>query len=125
VSRCSRALRGSAEGKGARSEAGRTAKRWPGRGGKEREEEIGWAARRRGAERGEPRKVFGLWTVVSCSSRNRVWWRTELDLGSRKSLDDHHGATALGAEPKRAGLLGSGYFWFGLRKPRVELKLKP
>jgi hypothetical protein len=103
--RCAAAVRGSAEGNGARWEAGSRAKRWLRKGGKEPSEEIGSAARRKGAERGETRKAFGLWTMVSCRSGNRVWGRTELDLGSRKSLDDDHGAATLKTAPKRARFL--------------------
>src|SRR5271169_2237544 len=83
--------------------AGRTAKRWQGRDGKGPGEEIGSAARRKGAERGETHKVFGLYRMISRGSGNRAWRRTELDLGSRKSLDDHHGAATVGTKPKRAG----------------------
>jgi hypothetical protein len=38
-----------------------------------------------------------------------------LDLGSRKSLDDHHAAATFWTEPKWARFLGRGGFWFGLR----------
>ncbi len=37
-----------------------------------------------------------------------------MDLGSGKSLDDHHGATTFGTEPKRDRFLGRS-FWFGAR----------
>jgi len=53
--------------------------------------------------------------VVSCSDSGERGWRTELDLGSRKSLDDHHLSATLGTEPKWARFLGRGDFWFGLR----------
>ena len=38
-----------------------------------------------------------------------------MDLGSRKSLDDHHAAATFGTEPKWARFLGRRGFWFGLR----------
>ena len=38
-----------------------------------------------------------------------------MDLGSRKSLDDHHAAATFGTATKRAGLLGGGCCWFYLR----------
>ena len=41
--------------------------------------------------------------------------RTELELGSSQSLDDHHGAATLGTEPKWVRLLGQRGCWFGLR----------
>jgi len=52
---------------------------------------------------------------VSCSGSDEKRWRTELELGSGKSLDDHHGAATSGTEPKRVQLLGWRGFWFGLR----------
>ena len=107
-------MRRSAEVDTARPRAGRSAK--PSLGSVEkRKEEIGSAARRRGTERDEARKVFVLWTALSCGSRDQDRWRTELDLGSSKSFEDYHRPTTLGAEPKRARVIGSGCFWFGLR----------
>jgi hypothetical protein len=53
--------------------------------------------------------------VVSCGDAGERGRRTELDLGSRKSLDDHHVASTFGTEPKWAGFLGRRGFWFGLR----------
>ncbi len=38
-----------------------------------------------------------------------------MELGSRKSLDDHHAAATFGTATKRAGLLGGGCCWFYLR----------
>ena len=38
-----------------------------------------------------------------------------MDLGSSKSLDDHHGAATFGTTPKWIRLLGGRSFWFGLR----------
>jgi len=52
--------------------------------------------------------------VVSCGGSGERRWRTELQLGGSKSLDENHGATALGTEPKRAGWLNEGRFWFGV-----------
>jgi hypothetical protein len=53
---------------------------------------------------------------VSCSGSGAKRWRTELELGGGKSLDDHHGAATLGTEPKPGQLLGWRGFWFGLRR---------
>ncbi len=75
-----------------------------------REEVICSAARRRGTERGEARRVFVLWTAVSCGSRGQGRGRTKLDLVRRKSLEDDHRSTTLGTEPKRARFVGSGCF---------------
>ena len=52
---------------------------------------------------------------VSCGNSGERGWRTELDLGSRKSLDDYHLSATLGTEPKWARFLGRRGFWFGLR----------
>ena len=38
-----------------------------------------------------------------------------MELGSSKSLEDHHGAATFGTEPKWVRRLGWGGFWFGLR----------
>ena len=38
-----------------------------------------------------------------------------MELGRRKSLDDHHGPTTLRTAPKRVRFPGKGGFWFGLR----------
>jgi hypothetical protein len=53
---------------------------------------------------------------VSCSGSDERRWRTELELGGGKSLDDHHGAATLGTEPQRVQFLGWRGFWFGLRR---------
>ncbi len=53
--------------------------------------------------------------VVSCGESGERRWRAEWNLGSRKSLDDHHPAATFGTEPKWAGFLGGGGFWLGLR----------
>src|SRR5271166_509177 len=49
---------------------------------------------------------------VSCSGSGERRWRTELELGGGKSLDDHHGAATLGTEPQRVQFLGWRGFWF-------------
>ena len=85
-------------------------------------EESGWrsgirdlsAARRRGAERAEAREEFELERVVSCGNDDQRW-RTKLDLGSGKPLDDLHGAITLGAAPKIGRVFGGGGVLFGLR----------
>ena len=64
---------------------------------------------------GEAHRQRRLGFVVSCGDSGERGRRTELDLGSRKSLDDHHAAATLGTEPKWAWFLGRGGFWFGLR----------
>ncbi len=53
---------------------------------------------------------------VSWRGSDEKGGRTELDLGSGKSLDDHHGSATFGTEPKWIRLLGWGYFWFGMRR---------
>ena len=50
--------------------------------------------------------------VVSCGDSGEGGWRTELDLGSRKSFDDHHAAAAFGTGPKWARFLGRRGFRF-------------
>ena len=52
--------------------------------------------------------------VVSCVDSGERGWRTELDLGSSKSLDDHHATAAFGTEPKWARFLGRRGFRFGV-----------
>ncbi len=58
-------------------------------------------------------KDFVMSTVCSCRDGIRGRWRTQLDLCSRKSLDDQHRTTALGASPKIAGT-GGGDLLLGL-----------
>jgi hypothetical protein len=115
VSRCAGVVRRSAEDNTACAGAGGNAQLSLRERVEKRKEEIGSGARRRGTERGEARKVFVLWEAVSCGSRDPDGGRTELDLGSRKSLDDDHRPTTLGAEPKRVRIMGRGGFWFCLR----------
>jgi hypothetical protein len=82
VSRCAGAERRSAEDNTASWGGGGSAKA-PARERVEKwKEENCSAAKRRGTERGEARKVFVLWTAVSCGNRDQDRWRTELDLGS-------------------------------------------
>jgi hypothetical protein len=64
---------------------------------------------------GQRQRVREMGMVVSCGDSGERGWRTELELGSRKSLDDHHAAAAFGTEPKWARFLGRRGFWFGLR----------
>jgi hypothetical protein len=71
MSRCGGALRGGAEDESTRPGAGKSAKRWLISSVEKREEEIGWATRRTGAEREGTREVFVLWSAVSCGSRER------------------------------------------------------
>ena len=115
VSRCAGGVRRSAEDNTVRPRADRSARLSLTESVEKGEEEICSAARRRGTGRGEARKVFGLWTAVSCGSRGQDGWRTELDLGRSKSLDDDHGPATLGTEPKRARFIGSGRFLFCVR----------
>jgi len=49
--------------------------------------------------------VSELGILVSCSGSGEQGWRTELELGSGKSLDDHHGAATFGTDPERARFL--------------------
>jgi hypothetical protein len=69
--------------------------------------------RHRERERAETRKGLVRSIVVSCSTGGWQRWGTELDLGSRESLDDYHGPTALGAEPEIVRVLGGGSLWLG------------
>ena len=64
---------------------------------------------------GEKHRVREIGIFVSCGDSGGKGWRTELDLGSGKSLDDHHAAATFGTEPKWARFLGRRGFWFGLR----------
>ena len=65
-------------------------------------------------------QVRELGVVVSCGGSGEKRWRTKLDLGSGKSLDDCHRAPTFGTAPKRARWLDRGGFWFGLRLYRAE-----
>jgi hypothetical protein len=81
---------------------------------KKLDEEIDWAARRRGAERPEARGVLELERVVSCRSGDHRW-RTKLDFGSGEPFDDLHRSTALRAAPKIGTVFGGRGVLFGLR----------
>ena len=50
--------------------------------------------------------------VVSCGDSGERGWRTELDLGSRKSLDDYHAAATL-ALVKRVVFVAEVLVFFG------------
>ena len=54
-------------------------------------------------------------TAGSCGNRGQGRWRTKLDLGSSKSLEDDHRPTTLGTEPKRARFVGRECFLFCVR----------
>ena len=70
----------------------------------------------RRADRAERRiEVCGFGKLVSCGGSGERGRRTELDLGSRKSLDDHHAAATFGTERKWTRFLGRRDFWFSLR----------
>ena len=107
VSRCAGAVRRGTEDNTTRPGASRRANLWLVETVENRGKEIFSAARRKGVQRGKAREVYGLRRAVSCG-RNQDWRRTELDLGSSKSLDDYHWPTTLGAEPKRARFMGRG-----------------
>src|ERR1039458_3368449 len=76
-----------------------------------------WFGGKKGAPRREVvrRTKGGAGIVVSCGGSDEKGWRTELELGRGKSLDDHHAAATLGTEPKCAGFLDRGGFRFGRR----------
>src|ERR1700730_2849568 len=97
-----------------RREGGCQGKVWRRAWLKEREEGIGWAARYRGAERAEARGVFELEKAVSYRSVDHRW-RTKLDLGRGKPLDDLHPSTTLGAAIKIGGVFGGRSVLFGMR----------
>jgi hypothetical protein len=81
----------------------------------EREKEIYRTRRRRRAAGAATPKTFVMCIVVSCGSRDRKRWRTELHFGGSESFDDHHWATALGTAPKIVRTIGDGRFLFSLR----------
>src|SRR5260370_13542738 len=51
---------------------------------------------------------------VSCRGSGEPGWRTKLELGRGKSLDDHDGAATFGTAPKRARFLCSRCLLFYL-----------
>jgi hypothetical protein len=58
---------------------------------------------------GEAHRESRFGSVVSCGGSREKGRRTELDLGSGKSLDDRHGAATFGTEPERGGFVGLGF----------------
>ena len=66
---------------------------------------------------GEAHRERELGIVVSCGGSGRKRWRTELELGRGKSLDNHHGSATFGTEPKRATGEGSGSVGDGWTAP--------
>jgi hypothetical protein len=81
----------------------------------EREEEIYRTRRHRRAASGATPKTFVMCIVVSCDSRDRKRWRTELYFRGSESFDDHHCATALGTAPKIVRTIGDGTVLLGVR----------
>src|ERR1700747_3674545 len=79
-------------------------------------QELFSGARRRKGDRAERRiGDCGFGKLVSCGGSGERGRRTELDLCSRKSLDDHHAAATFGTEPRWTRFPGRGGFWFSLR----------
>jgi hypothetical protein len=89
VSRCAGAVRRSGDDNTGRPGAGRSAKLSLTESVEKRKEEIDSAARRKGAERDEARKVFELWTAVSCDG---------LDQGRRSGPQMCHTAPSRGGK---------------------------
>jgi hypothetical protein len=70
-------------------------------------QELFSGARRPRADRAERGiEDCGFGKLVSCGDSGDRGRRTELDVGSRKSLEDQHAAATFGTATKRAGLLG-------------------
>src|SRR5258708_34344810 len=86
------------------------------------EGEICLAIKRRATDRGEARRVFLLWRVVSCGDA-ALRWRTKLHLDSGEPLDDRHRPTTLGARPKIART-GGGSLFLGFRCPAAQFEAK-
>jgi len=80
-------------------------RRWYERGSGVR---MGSGARRTGAERGEPCRVFELWANTSCRRSHQQRGRTELDLSSGQAFDNCHGPTCCSRCP------------WGVVAPRLE-----
>jgi hypothetical protein len=78
-----------------------------------KKELVGQKDKKRGSEP-KHAKDFVMSTVCSCRDGIPGRWRTQLDLSSRKSFDDQHRPTTLGASPKIAGT-GGGDLLLGLR----------
>jgi len=109
VSRCSEAVRGSAEGNTACPGAGRSANRSQTESVEKREEEICLVTRRRTADRAEARRVFAVWKVVSCGSRDHEGRRT-------KPLKKK-GLKGARVSKKCIGLGSSGRSYVGANRP--------
>jgi hypothetical protein len=60
----------------------------------------------------EQRANRGRGFVVSCGGSGEKGWRTQLELGRRKSFDDRLGAATFGTGPKRGRFLGKGGLGF-------------
>lgn len=102
--RCAEVVQRSEEENSAWVGPGRSPKKSKTKNVLKRKEEICSAIRQRSTGRGEARRVFVMWKVLSCSNRYHRW-RTKLHLGGRKSLDDYHRSSTLGAAPKIARVL--------------------
>jgi len=90
----------------------------------EREEEIYRTRRHRRIASAATPKTFVMCIVVSCDSRDRKRWRTELYFGGSESFDDHHCATALGTAPKIVRAIGDGTVLLGVRPWSRRKQLK-
>ena len=66
------------------------------------------------------RGVVVIGIVVSRDGSAERRWGTELQLGSGKSLDDDHGSSALGTEPKEVCRLKLGSLWLVRRGECAE-----
>ena|SRR5438270_9351122 len=94
---------------------------------KVRIEELGWGQQGRTTPAGGGRQPARAIVIgVSCSGSGARRGRTELELGSRKSLEDHHGAATFRTAPKRARFLGGRclLFYPRLRDRAEQLKAK-
>ena len=121
--RCAGTVQRSTAAHPARPEAGSCEEMLQSEPVRKREEEICPAIRRTTTDRGEARRVFWLQRAVSCGS-GAPRRRTKLNLGSREPLDDHHRGSALGAEPKIAGVLGAWRVLLSVLCPVEQLEAK-
>jgi len=69
---------------------------------------------------GKGRGVVVIGIVVSRGGSGERRWGTELQLGGGKSLDDDHGASALGTQPKQVSRLNLGSLWLVRRRECTE-----
>ena len=113
MERCARVLQQPTEDNATDSGAEGSAKRPGSEGWSSWEQQVRRPPRHTEMERAESRKGLVRSIVVSCSPGDRQRWGSELDLGSRESLEDYHRPTALGAEPKIVCVLGGGSLWLG------------